>query len=101
MTIAEQSQMFDERIESRIFIDELQDEIITLKSQLAKSEWSREHERLYFVKRSGLIKKILSQPLSEPNRVSVARILQETEAHYDTAVELSSIKDELVANHSP
>eukprot|EP00040_Diaphanoeca_grandis_P026377 m.147594 g.147594 ORF g.147594 m.147594 type:complete len:316 (+) comp30547_c1_seq1:1275-2222(+) len=100
MTIPEQAEMFDERVHNTIVIDDLKQELITIKGELAKSEWSREHERLYFLKRSRLIKKILSQPLTEANQLRVAKILHATEEHYSTPTATSSLEMDDVPSSS-
>lgn len=82
MTMPEQAAVFDERVRLKIRVDELQDEICSVNALLAKSEWQREHDRLYWCTRSRIMRKVLEKKLSDADSAKVATILAETEAFY-------------------
>lgn len=82
MTVPEQAVVFEERVGLKMRVDELQDEIGSAKALLAKSEWQREHDRLYWCTRSRIMSKVLEKKLSDADLAKVAAILAETEAYY-------------------
>jgi hypothetical protein len=79
MTVSEQAQLFEEKIELKMDLDDLSDQLISAKAEAAKAEWENEHQRLYEKNRNRILFTILSGPLTENDRKQVVQMLQETD----------------------